>query len=889
MRQVLLALICWMCTMTQATVAQDSNTPEPEPGPGISRALAAWRAAHYRDLRYDLNLTVAPDFERLHGHITLHWSIDAPVDLVLDWRPHAGGTVSAILANGRSLSPRSVPDHLIVPAQALRAGDNRIDMTIEAPVDAARTAVTRYADREDGARYLYSLFVPADASSVFPCIDQPDLKGRFTLEIDVPDGNVAVSNGPLVAQARVGARMQWRFAQTPPISTYVFAFAVGPFVEFADRSGGQRVFVRRSQQARAGGELAETMRLNREGVQFFEALFDRPFPFAKYDLVLLPEFPFGGMEHAGATFLREDAVLFPAEPTAADRLRRAQLIFHEASHQWFGDLVTMRWFDDLWLKEGFANLMAMRAALALLPPADARSAFRALKNAAYRTDVTAGTTPIWQALPNLSLAKSAYGSIVYSKAPAVLHQLAHAIGEAAFIAGVRAFLRAHAYGNATWEDLVDALESASGMNLHPWAHAWVRSAGLPRVDVDMRVSDGRIAAFALRQAPLPKRPPTADAAWPQRIDLVFLDRNAEPLRFDGDAQAQPASGASDRTAALDVRMSGVRTEVAQVIGTPVPHLVFANANDWGYGLFMLDAHSQTVALQMLDAIADPLLRAQLWDALWEAVRAGELAPRKWVELALRALPAERDEIAVAGLLGNLQTAMRWYLDEAARGALQRDVEAMHAQAMREAPTLSARAAWFRSYVALAASDEARAVLKALLDGSAQVPGMPLRSMDRFRIVRSLLASRDPDAEEVLARLRAQDASDDGRRHAYAAEAARADPATKARYFDAFLDDPSVPERWIEDALAAFNTVEQEDSTLPMLERALDALPRLQRERRIFFVNNWLAAFIGGQRSAVALERVRRFLDRAQLDAQLRRKVLEAEDALARTVRIRTAQ
>lgn len=882
MRRLLLALTLWICAMTQPTLANDSNAhAAPEPGAGISRELAAWRAAHYRDLRYALDLAVAPDFDRLHGRLTLTWSIDAPVDLVLDWRPHAGGAVSAILVNGQPVSPRAAPDHLIVPAHALSAGDNRIEMAIEVPVDAARTAVTRYADREDGARYLYSLFVPADASSTFPCIDQPDLKGRFTLTLEVPEGSTAIGNAPLERQTPHGARTLLRFAPTPPISTYVFGFAVGPFVEFTDPSSGQRLFVRRSQAARARTELDETLRLNRDGVRYFEALFDRPFPFAKYDLVLLPEFPFAGMEHAGATFLREDAVLFPAEPTAADRLRRAQLIFHEASHQWFGDLVTMRWFDDLWLKEGFANLMAMRAALALLPQFDARSAFRALKGAAYRTDLTTGTTPIWQALPNLAAAKSAYGSIVYSKAPAVLHQMSHYVGEAAFIEGVRTWLRTHAYGSATWEDLIAALERTSGMPLGPWAQAWVRTPGLPRVDVDLSVEDGKIAALALRQRALPDGLPAADTAWPQRIGVLLLGAQAESNPGD--------TGPVDASVALDVRLAAARTEVPRAIGASAPRLVFANAQDWGYGLFMLDARSRAAALEMLGAIADPLLRAQLWDALWEAVRAAELAPRAWVELALRELPREHDEITVAGLLGNLQTAMRWYLSESVRAQLQPHVEAMHVRALQEAPTLSARVAWFRSYVALAASDEARALLKALLDGSLQVPGMPLRPVDRFRIVRSLLALGDHDAERLLAQLRAGDDSDAGRRHAYATEAARGDAATKARYFAAFLDDASLPERWIEDALAGFNSVEQADLTLPMLERALDALPRLQRERRIFFVNNWLAAFIGGQRSAAALELVQRFLASASLDASLRRKVLETEDTLARTVRIRAAQ
>lgn len=891
--------------MTQPTMAHDAdgrdstvrnpsaNAPAaqdaPPLGAGIAQELAAWRTAHYRDLRYDLTLAVAPDFDRLRGRLTLRWSIAAPVDLVLDWRPHTGAALSGIAVNGQPVAPRRVPDHLIVAAHALRAGENRIEMEIDAPVDVARTAVTRYADREDGARYLYSLFVPADASSLFPCIDQPDVKGRFALQLDLPEGNVAISNGPLERQTRDGARVRWRFAPTPPISTYVFAFAVGPFVEFTDASSGQRLFVRRSQEARARGELAETMRLNREGVRYFESVFDRPFPFAKYDLVLLPEFPFGGMEHAGATFLREDAVLFPAEPTVADRLRRAQLILHEASHQWFGDLVTMRWFDDLWLKEGFANLMAMRAALALMPEVDARSAFRALKTAAYRTDVTAGTTPIWQALPNLSAAKSAYGSIVYSKAPAVLHQVAHYVEEAAFIDGVRAFLRAHAYANATWADLVAALEAASAMDLQRWAHAWVRTPGLPRVDVELRLADDRIAALQLRQTALPSSLATADMTWPQRIDVVLLDAHGTPMNGDRGVTAAALDEAGESAHALDVRIAGPCTAVPQAIGMPAPQLVFANAHDWGYGLFMLDARSRTAALGMLGSIGDPLLRAQLWDALWEAVRAAELAPRAWVELALRELPGERDEIAVAGLLGNLQTAMRWYLDAAARAGLQQRVEAMHVRAMQAAPTLSARVAWFRSYVALAASDDARVLLKALLDGSVQVPGMPLRSIDRFRIVRSLLALGDADAERLLAHLRAQDDSDDGRRHAYAAAAARNDAASKARYFAAFLDDAKLPERWIEDALTGFNMVEQAASTLPMLEEALDALPRLQRERRIFFINNWLGAFIGGQHDAAALDVVHRFLDRAQLDAQLRRKVLEAEDALARTVRIRAAQ
>lgn len=860
---------CLLWLMTTVVSAADPALPPDEPAEGISRTLADWRAAQYSDLRHALRIEVSPGFDRLHGRMVMRWHATHRVDLILDWRPPAqpgGARLAGLQVNGVQVSGQVIRDHLVVPAAFLREGDNELALEFDSPIAPARTAVTRYVDREDGAVYLYSLFVPADASSVFPCIDQPDVKARFDLELVASKGNEVVANMPVVARDDVGDATRWRFAPSPPLSTYVFAFAVGPFAIFTDPLSGHRLFVRRSQEARARVHLGEVMRLDREGIRYFEDLFERAFPFPKHDLVLVPEFPYGGMEHAGATFLREDAVLFPSEPSAIDILRRAQLVFHEAAHQWFGDLVTMRWFDDLWLKEGFANLMAMRAAGALLPQVDARNAFRALKVSAYRTDVTAGTTPIWQPLPNLSAAKSAYGPIVYSKAPGVLHQLAHYVGEDAFVRGVRAFLAHHAFANARWEDLISELEQAGGIALRDWAHAWVTRAGLPRIDVASTPDgEGRIASLSLVQTPLPDVLHAAADTWPQRIEVLVSGET--PHRFD-------------------VHMSDAHTLVPEAAGLPAPRFVFANAGDWGYGLFMLDAPSRDVLLAHIGEVDDAFLRALLWEALWEAVREGELAPAQWIDAVLRELPREHDDVTVAALLGNLQTALRQYLDADGRDARQVAVEAVLSRGMRGSGTVSLRIACFRAYVALAASASAREDLKTLLDGSAQVPGVVLRSIDRFRIVRTLLALADPDAQALLASLRGQHDSDDDRRHAYASEAARPDAATKLRYFRAFLDDAALPERWIEDALPGFNTPEQDALTLPLLDEALHALPRLKRERRIFFVNNWLGAFVGGQRSGEALRIVRRFLDENTLDADLRRKVLEVEDGLARTVAIR---
>jgi len=874
--RVLLRSARWLAiVLTMSTNAMALEPPPGEPGPGISQALAQWRSAHYQVLRYDLRLHFTPALDRVQGRVGIAIAFAGqPADLVLDWRPAqpAGmlpGRVTAVRLAGRTVPvPDARDDHLVIAAAELRAGENHVELEFESPVAAAGTAVTRYHDREDGSTYVYSLLVPADASSLFPCIDQPDLKARFTLELTLPEQFTAVSNAPAVAAEASAGGTRLRFARTEPISTYLFAFAAGPFAEFRDEPGGMRLLVRSSRAARAREEAAEVLRLNRAGLRFFEDYFARPFPFAKYDLVLVPELAYGGMEHAGATFLREDAVLFPFEPGAPDLLRRAQLLFHEAAHQWFGDLTTMRWFDDLWLKEGFANLMAFEAAEAIVPELGARNAFRGLKSVAYRTDVTAGTTPIWQALPNLSAAKSAYGNIVYSKAPAVLRQAQFYLGEDTFRRAVRDFLDRHAYASATWADLVRAFERASGRDLTHWARRWVREPGLPRVRVEAQMDDaGTIDALRLVQHSAPAQHSPSAEVWPMRVELL-LDY---------------ADGARD---VLPVTMEAAVTTVPAAVGRSAPRLIFANHNDWGYGLFELDARTREWLLGALGSVHDAFLRALLWDALWEAVRDAELAPMRWIELALRQLPAERDEVTVSGLLAHLETALRWYLSDAQRGGLQPQVEALLHEQMLASDTLGLRIAYFRAFVAVARTPAARADLVRLLSGELAISGLRLRPVDRFRIVRTLLILDDPRAGALLAAQGEADRSDDSRRFAFATGAARGDSATKQRYFDAFLNDAALPERWIEEALQPFNAVEQHGATRPYLAAALEALPALKRTRRIFFVSNWLNAFVGGQRSAEAQAQVQAFLRRTDLDADLRLKVLEALDGLARSVRVR---
>jgi aminopeptidase N len=803
-------------------------------------------------------------------------------------------------------------EHAIIPRANLKAGVNEVELSFESPISTAGSAVTRYLDREDNSEYVYTLFVPSEASTAFPCFDQPDLKARFTLRVTAPEKWKVVSNTEGVVLSEFDETpgglpqsppkgMLWHhFPETEPLSTYQFAFAAGPFEELEvhrkvlmhryplDPKTGRmspvhgpdiptpvkdtprtRLFVRKSKKQRAEKELEEVARINREGVKFFEEYFGHRFPFPKYDIILIPEFAYGGMEHAGATFLREEGVLFPSDPTAADIAARAEVILHEAAHQWFGDLVTMRWFDDLWLKEGFATFMAYKAFERVMPQLDAWKVFHLrTKPLAYLTDVTKGTTPIWQEIANLSAAKSAYGNIVYRKAPSMLRQAEFYLGEREFRDAVRLFVKEHAYANATWEDLVGAFERTSGKKLDAWAEAWVKRRGMPDVRVRWEVNRrGLFNGFAFEE----RDALGEGGSWPMRVKVLVASLNAKA-----------------RPEILDVTLAGAGvTRVSpQGVGKQ-PAFVFANFEDYGYGRFLLDRDSRAYVVRNMGAIKDDFLRALLWGSLWESVREAELAPADFVNLAVKQAPAETDDVMLAFILARVQTAFTRYLSAAQAAALAPRLEELLRERMLRAATPGQRITYFRTYREVATSPAALDDLNDILAGKLQVPGMTLRSRDRFDIIRALVAARDARAPELLKKQSEADKTDDARRYAYAAGAAAPDASVKKKYFGQFVNDKELAESWIEAGFGPFNTPQQAALTLPYLEPALAELPTLKRTRKIFFVNGWLAAFIGGQCDARAAATVRDFLAREQsLDRDLRLKVLEAADGLERCVRVR---
>ncbi len=863
---------CWLLIFSMNVLAQ---TELDSPPLGVSRELARLRAAQLADVRYALHFTLVPKSEAVNGTARITFKLkDARQPVVLDFRDlNAEGKFRNVTINAQAVSDSQQKNgHIILGAQHFKTGANEIALEFTTGASTAGRPLIRYQDKDDGSEFVYTLFVPMDASMAFPCFDQPDVKARFTLSLTVPPQWKAVSNTPMVRQDE----QIIHFAETHPISTYLFAFAAGPF-ETLEARGNQslsmKFYFRPSQRARAAQELPAVAELTRDGIKHFEKFFGHRFPFTKYDQVLLPGFAYGGMEHAGATFLREDAVLFRTTPTQSDKLGRASLVLHELAHQWFGDLVTMKWFDDLWLKEGFANYMATHAIAALrVEGLDERSAWQrfylAHKPLAYGIDVTKGTTPIWQDIPNLKDAKSAYGAIVYQKAPSLLHTLSFVVGADKFQAGVQRFVQRHAYANAEWSDLVHAMEEAAGQPLTAWADAWIKQRGMPEITAEWACdAKGRIESLRLKQADTQN----AKQLWPikTQVMLAYVDGFEERLTTEF------ATATHTITAAK---------------GKPCPAYVFANADDYAYGRFLLDDRSGVSVLKMVSRVRDPLTRAMLWGALWEAVRDASLPPFLFINAALEALPQEQDELLIGSLLNQVAHAYTRYLTPRQRAALSYGPETLCAQQMVEAESLGVRIHYFRALRSMAGSEAAWQTLKDLLAGKLKIAGVEIKPLDRWRIIATLLAQQDPEAESLLAAETARDTTDDGRKQAWIVAAARGDAATKARYFADYTTNKKRaedwPEDWIEGSLSNFNSFGQSELTRPYLAKALAALPQQKRERKIFFVLAWLNSFIGGQHSSQALGEVQRFLRDAKPEPDLQLKVLEVSDELARTVKIR---
>jgi aminopeptidase N len=715
----------------------------------LGREEAHARAEQIADLSYAISLDLSAGAKSFTGDVSIAFTHRGG-DTFLEW---VGGHIELLEVNGATVEPDWDGARITLSAGDLQ-DRNVVRVVYERPYGHTGEGFHRFLDPEDGAEYLYTQFEPYSAHRVFPCFDQPDLKAAYRIVITAPaDWEVVTAAPEERREPADGDRLRRVFAATPPFSTYLLAVCAGPYFSVGDEHRGipLRILCRASLAEHL--DAAPLFELTKVGIDFYSNLFAEPYPFAKYDQIFVPEFNWGGMENVAAVTYT-DSVVFRDPPTGDQLTRRAEYLMHELAHMWFGDLVTLRWWNDLWLNESFASFVAYLALDHIGGYGSIWQDFHhRMKLWAYREDQRPTTHRIADDVESTDETFLNFDGITYGKGAAVLRQLVAAIGDDAFRSGMQTYFRRHRFGNATLADFLAALQEGSGLDLIEWAARWLRTASLNSLAADWRTEGGRLTALELVQS----APEDHPVLRPHRVDVALVSD-------DGSVRSVPAS------------IDDVRASVPAAVGEPAPVFVFPNHRDLGYAKVVLDEGSVSWARAHIGMLDDALLRQQVWASLWEMVRDRLMPSQDYLALVCDTLRREQDLTIVRLVAAAAATALARYTPEDRIDDETHRFVAAARRAIDGSPPGDARVVWARALVGAARSEEDVRLATALVD----VPPDGLAVDQDMRWVTAIrwAALGLPGSEERLASQRARDPSDRGDRALAAAEAARPDPAAK---------------------------------------------------------------------------------------------------------------
>jgi aminopeptidase N len=830
-----------------------------DPAPGVARTLAEERSARLRDVRYELRFVVPETMkEAVTGTVTVQFELSDPSrPLALDFAGRADG-VRDVRTTAGPIAVEIRDEHIVIPVSALRKGVNAVTLSFTA----SDLALNRSPE------FMYTLFVPARARLAFPAFDQPDLKARYRLTLSVPADWQAVSNGAETARAPDGERATVTFAETQPVSTYLFAFAAGRFQVEAAARGGRwfRMFHRETDAQKVARNRDAIFDLHATALDWLERYTGVPYPFGKFDFVLVPSFQFGGMEHPGAIFYNGSALLLDPSATTNQQLGRASLIAHETAHMWFGDLVTMRWFDDVWMKEVFANFMAAKIVNPSFPQINHQLRFLyAHYPAAYDVDRTAGTNAIRQPLENLNEAGSLYGAIIYQKAPIVMRQLEMIVTEEGLRDGLRDYLRRHAYGNASWPDLIELLDRRTPEDLAAWSGAWVGEAGRPTVTTEI----GPAGAIAFRQENPAGTAGRTGLKWVQRLEVAIGD----------------ATASGTQTITLG-REPATRLESSR---TAPPFYVLPTGGGIGYGDFVLDVASRRYLSTHLAEIPDPLTRGAALVTLWEEMLDGRIAPSILFASLRTSLPREKDELTVQRMLTYAQQLYWKFIPSDERRRELPDFEMALRRGLDAAAAPSLKSAWFNTLRDVAQTPGTVDWLERVWKTTETVPGLTLAEPDFITLALELALREPANWQQILDDQSKRIQNPDRKaQFEFVRPALSADAAVRDRFFASLADvNNRRREAWVLQAVSYLHHPLRAAASERYIGPSLELLVEIQRTGDIFFPKRWMDATLSGHRSASAARTVSEFLGKipASYAERLRRIILSSADDLIRLRRI----
>jgi aminopeptidase N len=807
--------------------------------------------------------------------------------------------VREITLNGSRVGPESF-DGDRIRLDGLAAA-NELRVAAECAYSRSGEGLHRFTDPADGNVYMYTDLETFDAHRVYACFDQPDLKATFQFEVTARPGwlvisNMAPSASPATAETAAdaeaagktaagleasGSLTRWVFPATPLLPTYVTAVVAGPYHAVRSEHDGIPLGVFCRQSLASYLDPDEIFEVTRQGFDFFHDAFGVRYPFGKYDQVFVPEFKAGAMENAGCVTIVE-AYVFRSRVTEAFRESRAETILHEMAHMWFGDLVTMRWWDDLWLNESFATWAGNVAqAEATRWPAAWTTFAQVWKAWAYRQDQLSSTHPIAADIPDIAAVEVNFDGITYAKGAAVIKQLVAHVGRENFLSGVHRYFGQHAWGNATLGDLLAALEEASGRDLSDWSKKWLETAGVNTLRPEYRCDDeDRFTAFAVLQ----EAPASHPVLRPHRIAIGLYDRGTR----GGAGGSSPHEGTTGlaRRLRVEIDIDGERTEVPELVGQPRPDLVLVNDDDLTYAKIRLDDHSLRTLISDIGEFTDSLPAALCWAATWDMCRDAEMPARDYVSLVLSGVGAIEDITVLQTVLRQAATAARRFADPAWRATgLELIAGTLRDLLWRAEPGSDRQLAYVQALAGVATSPDDLALLTGLLAGSVTVQGLAVDTDLRWLLLRRLASRGAAGPAEIDAEL-ARDATDAGARHAAACRAAIPDPAAKEEAWDQIVGG-QLANATFRATLVGFADPDAEALLAPYAERYFDVVGSIWRDwgsdMAQFFTEN---AYPSWEITPGVIAATDDYVERTDPPSALRRLLAEARDDVARALRCR---
>ncbi len=823
---------------------------------GVSKDLANFRKHQIKDVSYNLLFSIPLEkSEPILSNLDLNLSLtDLSEPLYLDFNEKTAN-IKSIFANGLLIPIVHTKEHICIAPEHLKTGNN----TIAISFIAGDSSLNRKDD------FLYTLLVPDRASTLFPCLDQPDIKANYTLTIIAPKDWNVISASPINKQTLKNDCIEYVFAPSNLMSTYLFSFVAGKFKSASQNlKSFQSTFLYREDNPEKIKESIEVIfNQHKQSIAFLEDYTSYSFPFQKLDFAAIPSHQYGGMEHLGAIQYQESDLFLDSIATTSEKLDRAKLIAHETAHVWFGNLVTMKWFDNVWMKEVFANFMADKMVNPLFPEINHSLEFLISHYpSAYSEDRTAGTNPIKQNLENLKNAGSLYGNIIYDKAPIMMRQLETSMGEKPFRKGIQKYIRKYANSNADWNDLISILDNQTSLNLSTWSDAWVKQSGRPILTENIEFdNNNQIKIFEINQ----KAEDGSDTIWPQFFEIGLVYPNEVKI--------------------VKVILKDKSTSLKSTIGLTKPTNIIYNYNGYGYGVFPLDKSG----LSTIATVENEVARASNYINLYENTLIGNIPPMEAFKSCLLGIGTEENELILNMISSKINSLFWKYLTQKQQQENRAKITEVVSKRLQENLPQNIKKTLFGLFSSVAYTDIDKDYLYQIWNKEIQIENLKLNEEDYTGIAMDLIIFKHSKTNDIISKtLESITNPDRKKRFQYLLASLSDDETVRTTFIESLKDEKNREnESWI---LGAFRNIFhplRQESAEKYLKLTLDLIEEIQRTGAIFFPKAWISGSVGRYSSKNAFQLVDRFLkENPNFSPILKKKLMQATDGLYRAQKIK---